>query len=309
MGSVLGPGLAAARNTAAHNATTAGAAQVTDPAALVNPFIGTTNNADDFPGPDVPFGMVQWSPDTTSNPDGGGYKYSDRRITGFALTHLAGVGCKAENDVAVLPTVGTVHTSATVGFRHSGESADAGFYKVALGNGVNTQLTATTRTGMGSFGFPTGAQSNLIFKLNSSQKGDSRTSFKVVSKDEVQGAISTGDFCFSGNHYTLYFDMRFNQKFHGSGTFRGGVLRRGARNLQVRATGPAAAHHTPGSAPERTQPPHLPRAAARRTAGRGGPGAARPGRRLRDLHHQARQAAAGQGRGLLRVVRRRERRT
>ena len=250
MGSVLVPGLAAARNTAAHNAATAGAAQVTDPAAMVNPFIGTTNNADDFPGPDVPFGMVQWSPDTTSNPDGGGYKYSDGRITGFALTHLAGVGCKAETDVSVLPTVGKVHTSATVGFRHSGESADAGFYKVALGNGVNTQLTATTRTGMGSFGFPTGARSNLVFKLDSSQKGDSRTSFKVLSKDEVQGAISTGDFCFSGNHYTLYFDMRFNQKFHGSGTFRGGVLRRGARNLQVHATGPAAAHHTSSSAPE-----------------------------------------------------------
>ena len=250
MGSVLVPGLAAARNTAAHNAATAGAAQVTNPAALVNPFIGTTNNANDFPGPDVPFGMVQWSPDTTSNPDGGGYKYSDGRITGFALTHLAGVGCKAETDVSVLPTVGKVHTSATVGFRHSGESADAGFYKVALGNGVNTQLTATTRTGMGSFGFPTGARSNLVFKLDSSQKGDSRTSFKVLSKDEVQGAISTGDFCFSGNHYTLYFDMRFNQKFHGSGTFRGGVLRRGARNLQVHATGPAAAHHTSSSAPE-----------------------------------------------------------
>ncbi|MGH3400560.1 MAG: hypothetical protein ACRDPO_38355, partial [Streptosporangiaceae bacterium] len=84
-GSVIWPGLAAARTATARITTAAGAAQVTDPAALVNPFIGTTNNADDFPGPDVPFGMVQWSPDTTSNPDGGGYKYSDRRITGFAL--------------------------------------------------------------------------------------------------------------------------------------------------------------------------------------------------------------------------------
>jgi putative alpha-1,2-mannosidase len=48
------------------------AAFVTDPASLVNPFIGTTNSADDFPGADVPLGMVQWSPDTPSRPDGGG---------------------------------------------------------------------------------------------------------------------------------------------------------------------------------------------------------------------------------------------
>ena len=250
LGSLLVPGLAAARDSRA-----AATAPVTDPAALVNPFIGTTNNANDFPGPDVPFGMVQWGPNTTSNPDGGGYNYHDKRITGFALTHLSGVGCKAESDVSVLPTVGAVNTSATVGFSHSNESAHAGYYKVGLGNGVNTQLTATTRTGMGSFGFPSSSKANILFKLDSSQKGDSRTSFKVLSKDEVQGAVSTGDFCFSGNHYTLYFDMQFNQDFHGSGTFRGRVLQRGARSLLIHGTGPAARHATPASDPERSNQP------------------------------------------------------
>ena len=260
VGSLIVPGLAPARSIET------AAAAVADPAALVNPFIGTTNNADDFPGPDVPFGMVQWSPDTTSNPDGGAYKYSDRRITGFALTHLGGVGCKAETDVSVLPTVGRVHTTGTVGFSHSGESASAGFYKVGLGNGVNTQLTATTRTGMGSFGFPTSGRANLIFKLNSSQKGDSRTSFRVLSKDEVEGAITTGNFCFSGNQYTLYFDMRFNHRFHGSGTFRGGVLLRGARKLQIHSTGPAVRHVTGANDPEPANHPtyHGPKPPGRR---------------------------------------------
>ncbi len=35
-----------------------------DPAQYVNPFVGTQNGGSTFPGADVPFGMVQWSPDT-----------------------------------------------------------------------------------------------------------------------------------------------------------------------------------------------------------------------------------------------------
>ena len=46
------------------SAVAAGAALVADPASVVNPFM-TTGGGNDFPGVDVPFGMVQWSPDTT----------------------------------------------------------------------------------------------------------------------------------------------------------------------------------------------------------------------------------------------------
>jgi putative alpha-1,2-mannosidase len=70
-------------------------ALVADPAAVVNPFIGTANDGNDFPGADTPFGMVQWSPDTLSRPDGGGYAYADSAISGFSLTHLSGPGCRA----------------------------------------------------------------------------------------------------------------------------------------------------------------------------------------------------------------------
>ena len=51
-----------------------------------------------FPGADMPFGMVQWSPDTVT-PAYSGYKYSDNRIRGFSLTHLSGAGCYAYGDL------------------------------------------------------------------------------------------------------------------------------------------------------------------------------------------------------------------
>ncbi|MYS20012.1 alpha-1,2-mannosidase, putative, partial [Streptomyces sp. DvalAA-14] len=193
-------------------------ALVSSPATVVNPFIGTSNQADDFPGADVPFGMVQWSPDTPSRPDGGGYEYNDTSITGFSLTHIAGPGCGAAGDVPVLPTVGAVNTAATDAFSHSNESASAGSYKVALNNQVTTELTTTTRSGMARFTFPSTSQANLVFKLNKSQGPDSSTQFNVVSSTEVSGQVTSGKFCGAGNSYTVYFDMVFDQPFTSQGT-------------------------------------------------------------------------------------------
>jgi putative alpha-1,2-mannosidase len=214
--------LAAAAVAPAASATTTPAipktALVTDAASSVNPFIGTTNDADDFPGADVPFGMVQWSPDTPSRPDGGGYEYDDSSITGFSLTHLSGPGCPAEGDVPILPTVGAVDTSANDSFSHTGESASPGSYSVKLDDGVTTELTTTTRSGMARFTFPASTRSNLIFKLDDSANGDSNTQFNVVNDTEVSGQVTSGGFCGATNTYTVYFDMVFDHPFTTDGT-------------------------------------------------------------------------------------------
>jgi predicted alpha-1,2-mannosidase len=209
--------LTASAPAPAHAAVHA-AALVSNPASLVNPFIGTANNANDFPGADTPFGMVQWSPDTPSRPDGGGYAYSDSSITGFSLDHLSGPGCGAEGDVPILPTVGSISTSATDSFSHSNESASPGYYSVTTSNGVTTQLTTTTRSGMAQFTFPSTTQANLIFKLNNSQNPDSNEQFNIVNSTEVSGQVTSGAFCGATNSYTLYFDMVFSQPFSTDGT-------------------------------------------------------------------------------------------
>jgi len=196
-----------------------GAVLVTDPAAAVNPFIGTANDGNDFPGADAPFGMLQWSPDTVSRPEGGGYAYGDSAISGFSLTHLSGPGCRAAGDIPILPTVGAVDTSATDSFSHAGEAASAGYYRVALDNGVTVELTATTRTGLARFSFPATAQANLVLGLAGSQRTDLATSFTVVSRTEVQGSASSGNFCGTGSRYTVYFDLQFSQPFTRSASY------------------------------------------------------------------------------------------
>src|SRR4051812_7733994 len=68
-----------------------------DLARWVNPLIGTSHG-ETWPGADLPFGMVQWSPENTRGQQmrtarPGGYAWDAPRIRGFALTHMSGTGC------------------------------------------------------------------------------------------------------------------------------------------------------------------------------------------------------------------------
>ncbi|HET8824373.1 MAG TPA: alpha-mannosidase, partial [Terriglobales bacterium] len=79
---------------------------------FVDIFIGTGGHGHTFPGPTLPFGMVQLSPDTW-NVDWdhcSGYHISDTSIMGFSHTHLSGTGAADLLDVLLMPAVGPVRT-------------------------------------------------------------------------------------------------------------------------------------------------------------------------------------------------------
>jgi predicted alpha-1,2-mannosidase len=199
-----------------------GAALVANPASLVNTFIGTTSSGDDFPGADAPYGMIQWSPDTSSRPKGGGYEYNDSSITGFSLTHVSGPGCDAAGDVPILPETGAIASSPgsdSASFSHSNESASPGYYGVTLGSGIKTELTTTTRAGVGRFTFPATTQADLILKVADSQTPSSATSLNVVSATEVTGSVTSDGFCEATNPFTLYFSITFDHPITASGAY------------------------------------------------------------------------------------------
>src|SRR5271166_5070417 len=66
----------------------------------VDPIIGTEGGGNTFPGATVPFGMVQWSPDTNTD---AWYYHNQNQLYGFSLTHVSGAGCSVYGDFAVLP--------------------------------------------------------------------------------------------------------------------------------------------------------------------------------------------------------------
>lgn len=206
-----------------------GAAAPLNPTLLVNPFIGTSTTPDgsdvidDFPGADVPFGMVQWSPDTPSQNPGGGYEYQDKAITGLSLTHLSGPGCSVFGDIGILPTVGEVTdpARAKAPFSHANEEAAPGWYAVTLGDpGVRAELTVTKRTGLGRFTYPSTQQANLLFNVSSNQAGVNDAFVRVSGSDEISGWASSGSFCGMPDRYVVYFVAKFNRPFASYGTWK-----------------------------------------------------------------------------------------
>ena len=128
---------------------------------LVNPFVGTGGHGHTFPGPCVPFGMVQLSPDTRPDAyewDGcGGYHDSDSLIYGFSHTHLSGTGVADLCDVLLMPLSGGPTTKPEAyrsRFSHQREKAHAGYYNVHLDEpDVDVELTTTKRVGMHRYTF------------------------------------------------------------------------------------------------------------------------------------------------------------
>ena len=224
---------------------------VTDPAALVNPLIGTSGAVNTFPGPDMPNGMMQWGPDTTpSRAQGGGYEYNSTKISGYSLTHVSGPGCDVAGDVPILPVTGALSgnlSDTTATFSHADEQTGIGYYGLTDASGVKTELTDTTRAGLGKFTFPAGAQSNLLLKLSGGATQVDGTRVKVVSSKEVSGAVDSGHFCGADNRYTLHFDIKFNQPFTQSGTWVGSTINADAKSLDLGRARQKLA--TPKSAP------------------------------------------------------------
>ncbi|WNM33570.1 lectin [Streptomyces sp. Li-HN-5-11] len=210
-------------------ATTARAATVSDPVPLVNPSIGTGGNNDfsagnTFPGADVPHGMLQWSPDTTSRPKGGGYNYADSAVSGFSLTHVSGVGCDAAGDLPILPVVGPIGSdpgSTTESFSHSHETASPGYYSVALGNSTSVALTTTTHAGIGQFTFPSSTQAGLLLKLNGTQTPYASSTLDLSGGTTVTGSVTSTGFCEATNPFTVYFAITFDHPFTAGG-YNGG---------------------------------------------------------------------------------------
>ncbi|MGB8208094.1 MAG: GH92 family glycosyl hydrolase, partial [Mycobacterium sp.] len=184
--------------------------------------VGEINN---FPGPSVPFGMVQYSPDTAGNY--AGYDHGNKQATGFSMTH-ASVGCAAFGDISMLPTtksIGSEPWDRTEEIAHDNtEVGVPGYYSVRFPTtGVTAELTATTHTGVGRFIYPDNGRPAL-FHVNSgaSLGGTSAANIQIGDDNTtITGSATSGGFCGKNNVYTVYFAMKFSQPFTSYGTWDG----------------------------------------------------------------------------------------
>lgn len=210
----------------------AGAAERTDGhlTDLVNPFIGSQDEGNTFPGAAVPFGMVQFSPDTGHNT---GYDYTQSRIRGFSLVHLSGVGCRIGGDLPVLPTTGDVtqtdDAKYAAAFAHGDETASPGYYRVGLASGIRAELTASARTGVQRYTFPATTKANVLLNAAQSLHKAGGSKVEILDDRTVRTEITGHGFCRDTGPYTVYTITRFSRPFTAYGTWDGATVTAGSR--------------------------------------------------------------------------------
>ncbi|HUQ61476.1 GH92 family glycosyl hydrolase [Lentzea sp.] len=226
-------------------ATPAAAAPLAALTQHVNPFIGTDNSnspnpvpggagGSTYPGAVVPFGMVQFSPDTpTASPSG--YRYSDTKIEEFSLTHFNGAGCANNEDLGILPVTGNLSSSPGTNwtgyagtYTKASESASPGYYKNRLDTyDTGVELSATKRTGFMKLTYPGTTSARVLINSSRSATGN-RSGSIAINGSQLTGAFTGGGFCGSSKTYPLYYAIQFDRAPTGFGTWLGGTVTAGS---------------------------------------------------------------------------------
>ena len=180
---------------------------------LVNPFIGTGGHGHTFPGPTMPFGACQVSPDTRLEGWDGcsGYHHSDSVIYGFSHTHLSGTGCSDYGDILLMPVTKEMkldNYQYASKFSHGREKAHAGYYEVFLDDPqVKVELTSTLHGGYHRYKYPINAEQYVVLDLK--------------HRDELLDSrmLQIDDFTIKGYRFSkawaknqkVYFEIKFSK--------------------------------------------------------------------------------------------------
>jgi predicted alpha-1,2-mannosidase len=193
-----------------------------DPTRYADPFIGTSNSGNTYPGVVAPFGMVSVSPHTNLS-QATGYTYGESSVYGFGHVHLSGIGCSDLGQIVVMPTTGKIkpdHEIHKSGF--SEEEASPGYYKVLLTDySVKAEMTCTNRTGLSKYTFPSSNDNaNILFNVGQALTPTEDAYVKIISDTEVEGWNTSGNFCDAKNKQTVYFVAKLSKPAKKMGVWK-----------------------------------------------------------------------------------------
>ncbi|PFH46413.1 glycoside hydrolase family 92 protein [Amanita thiersii Skay4041] len=181
---------------------------ISDPASLVNPFIGTTKGGHVFPGATLPHGMVKVGMDTDSPGNHAGYDGDAQfNVTGFSQLHDSGTGGAVPlSNFKLFPfkqcsSFDKCRTSITgrktlrkvLADGSPDDFASPGYFSTNLTNGIRVELTSTRRTAIHRYTFPAGTTEPRI-AVDITNDGQRSSTNPVMSFDpntaEVKGGAS-----------------------------------------------------------------------------------------------------------------------
>ena len=217
--------------------------QTHDWAEYVNPFIGTVRGSGStYPGAQLPFGMLAFSPHTLERNHGSGYDYTSDKIRGFGLVHISGVGCEAVCELPFMPVTGDLASSPVMDkntysslYKHDTETASPAYYGVTLDDyGVDVELSASVRSGIAKFNYPTSDSAHLVFDPGASANGLRDGVIKIdPQQQKISGWIKGGGFCgVNASDYVIYYTVVFDTPFKEYGVWQSEQKKTGTQKIE-----------------------------------------------------------------------------
>lgn len=169
-----------------------------------------------FPGPTLPFGMVQFTT-TFFDPN-----------KGFVINQMSGAGCHNMGNLPMLPLPGSLDVSPNdmMGFTPDIQikEAHAGYYKANLFGNTSCELTATTRTGLARINFNETEKGTIIIGTGINSTEISEAEVKITGPNSFEGMADGGNFCGANSRYKIYFAGEFNRDAETLGIWMGDSL-------------------------------------------------------------------------------------
>lgn len=183
---------------------------------FVNTFIGTDGTGHTFPGPSMPFGMVQPGPDNSIEGwnHTSGYQYKDTLLLGFSQTRFSGTGIGEMGNILLLPFDEKKATLKNSYFKNS-EKASVGYYTLTKKDAIKVELTCSERVAFHKYTYPDKqAQLLLDFQHGIQFLNDSlvlENDIKIENNTTISGYCKTKGWVTKKYFFTIHFDTPFSK--------------------------------------------------------------------------------------------------
>ena len=188
----------------------------------VDPFIGTANGGNTFPGAVMPWGMVSVSPHNAPGAPSG-YIDGGPHFYGLGHVHLSGTGCSDLGSVIITATrKENAISPEDYKSRYSKQHARPGFYSLYLDDEkISLTTTVTMRCGMTRFSSEENGIVDIILDVGRSLSLEGGGKITIVAPDRVSGFNISGGFCGEENRKKVYFAAQFNRPFITASLWQG----------------------------------------------------------------------------------------
>jgi predicted alpha-1,2-mannosidase len=183
-------------------------------AKFVNTFIGTEGTGHTFPGPSLPFGMVQPGPDNnvTGWNHTSGYQYKDTLLLGFSQTRFSGTGIGEMGNILLLPINEKKIKFKNRYFKNT-EKASIGYYTLTKKDDIKVELTCSERVAFHQYTYPNiNAKLLVDFQHGFQFSSDSlvlESDIKIENSKTISGYCKTKGWVTKKYFFTITFETPF----------------------------------------------------------------------------------------------------